>query len=1349
MLTYSPHGVANEPKKYLPNALLGGNCPMSYIDEQVIARRKVLHGEHEQGPVNASNKWGLALSGGGIRSATFCLGLVRALARSGALLRFDLLSTVSGGGFTGGMLGRFFSRAKSREDAQAVQQAFGQDQTAWFLWWLRANGRYLIPRGAKDTAFVAALFIRNLVAVHFELGMLAVLLGLCLAAVNLAGWAALTGLGYVLPYPVFPLLQAIPEWVLPLFPVVWLALPVIFLGGAALAGAYWNVPWVSKGEPILGLWTLVLAAAAAVLTFAVSDMGAGPVGSSLRNTAWAVTFFLLLILLAALPLAKRHLKNAEPRDPHPADSARTKLTQSLAQTFVWFSVFVLIGLIDRCAWFLAFEVEPLFNLGQGEAALWLAIAAAVVRAVLPLTAKLLPGGVGTGVLLGLGRALGYLLTFLLCVWWVSLVHKAVLGAAFTADGISYLAALIMLVAFAVPVTVYLWRSRSNVQFLNMSSLHAFYKARLVRSYLGAANAARFMTTASPLGALDVVPPVLSTDSKPKKVDDIAFDDDISLELYKPQEGGGPVHILSVCINQTRDPRGGLFNQDRRGLGMSVASGGYRKISEGPWEQMQPGTGLSLGTWMGISGAAFSPGLGSQTRGGISALATFAGVRLGYWWDRATRTGRPWATWSAKSKGILSETFGVFEGTDGDDWFLTDGGHFENTAAYALLAEQTDVIILADCGADPKYGFQDLENLVRKARIDLQAEILFQRPIQKTQANGTAAQAPEVQAPAPKPMDADLAKVLAKFGSLDDLASPTTSACLALAVVNYFSPKPKQGVLIVIKPNLCAGLPVDLVNFKEQNPEFPQQPTSDQFFSEAQWESYFHLGTFLGGHLSEQAIEKLARRHKAYFEEDEFSPFERARKEKANAEESGAPVMPVTGVSPVILRPASRVPARISAAMAATVGSTLGFGAIATVAVASYQAIEGTRTAYYKRVTDERAALKELEVLWSKIPTVISKDDAPAVASLAGAILLTSDTLCPNNEASWFRSSPLAQTILWAAKKSCNAILADDKGVLRPGACLELAKSDNDAGDSTQSSCLATTSGVLNVHPFPQYWFYDYSGEAALLDSHPCDLAALSKENLSRVPADWALPNEKCIYAGRFAQYAEALETTQSAAATAGSSRSREEPIGPPAAASGAKAPAIASAPASTATAPDTQASTNPEPPPAYRTAPGSKGAKATEPPAAPQPPTTPVGPDISASAGAGAGTAKETASPSVKPGSGAGSAVCKGMTVFVQIYGPEKRGEVRTYRTPWRELEANVPPIEDVVASARARGRAAPTPVSIPTVRYHDAESRKCAEVLGTAVSRSGWKVEPLNPRLKASSKTIEVWIPPSTGSSP
>src|SRR5262245_55757390 len=48
------------------------------------------------------DRFGLALSGGGIRSATFNLGLLQALAQLGVLRQVNYLSTVSGGGYVGG-----------------------------------------------------------------------------------------------------------------------------------------------------------------------------------------------------------------------------------------------------------------------------------------------------------------------------------------------------------------------------------------------------------------------------------------------------------------------------------------------------------------------------------------------------------------------------------------------------------------------------------------------------------------------------------------------------------------------------------------------------------------------------------------------------------------------------------------------------------------------------------------------------------------------------------------------------------------------------------------------------------------------------------------------------------------------------------------------------------------------------------------------------------------------------------------------------------------------------------------------------------------------------------------------
>ena len=83
-------------------------------ERRYLARRRVLAGVAAS-PSAAENARpiGLALSGGGIRSATFNLGVLQALARLDILRRFDYLSTVSGGGYIGACLTSLLSHRKS------------------------------------------------------------------------------------------------------------------------------------------------------------------------------------------------------------------------------------------------------------------------------------------------------------------------------------------------------------------------------------------------------------------------------------------------------------------------------------------------------------------------------------------------------------------------------------------------------------------------------------------------------------------------------------------------------------------------------------------------------------------------------------------------------------------------------------------------------------------------------------------------------------------------------------------------------------------------------------------------------------------------------------------------------------------------------------------------------------------------------------------------------------------------------------------------------------------------------------------------------------------------------------
>lgn len=65
--------------------------------EQIETARRLRLEKDEPGLPAEKTLIGLAFSGGGIRSATFNLGVLQALARKKLLRKFDYISTVSGG----------------------------------------------------------------------------------------------------------------------------------------------------------------------------------------------------------------------------------------------------------------------------------------------------------------------------------------------------------------------------------------------------------------------------------------------------------------------------------------------------------------------------------------------------------------------------------------------------------------------------------------------------------------------------------------------------------------------------------------------------------------------------------------------------------------------------------------------------------------------------------------------------------------------------------------------------------------------------------------------------------------------------------------------------------------------------------------------------------------------------------------------------------------------------------------------------------------------------------------------------------------------------------------------------
>ncbi|MDA8450741.1 hypothetical protein M5C97_11170 [Acidovorax sp. NCPPB 3859] len=1254
------------------------------LAQAVSQRRQALRAEATQcgdskipTPEDDAPLWGLALSGGGIRSATFCLGLLRSLAASGLLLRFDVLSTVSGGGYIGGMVGRLFDRARAGAGAQKVNDAIAQAERTHFGWWVRANGRYLTPAGAMDTLFALSLYLRNLIGIHVEFGIIAALVALALCAFDLLAWQGLDLWGSHAPG-----LFAWIEWLQPWLPTLWLVSPLAMLAAACHVLAYWQLQWARARHigTVLGGVGATSIAVIAALALGIHQVGGFEPGTA---SIWRIPMLCAAGVLLALGISSTLTAHFIAGGPlGSVGAARNALTHGLSRSLIVLGICLGLGVLERLAWLLAFE-----SFATADFGLALGAAAVGLRGAAPLLTG--QGHRAPAWMRTIGawslQAVGYLLSLSLFIWWAALVMKLVMAPVFDTPTIGAAAsarqfALVefgtgwtALAATAFLVLGYALLTGRNTQFLNLSSLHTFYAARLTRAYLGAANGARF---GAGVNALSPIGSAVRTGTPEVSVGEVAAGDDTELGAYAPHGAGGPVHIINTCVNQSAADTGRIFNRDRKGLLLSVMAGGASQLGQEGWRRVAGIGSLSLGSWLAISGAAVSPGLGARTQRGLAALLTFGGVRLGYWLTRAQRDpqntqprGAWWRSSFAKSIGLLNETTGSFAAAGRNDWFISDGGHFENTGAYALLAARAQFILVADCGADPGYQFGDLENLVRKARVDLDTEIAFQKP--------SAAAA-----------SSEWHQTLSYFGSLNALAAADSSACLALATVRYpaggSDGESGSGILIVIKPNMCAGLPMDIENYRLQCPAFPQQPTSDQFFNEAQWESYFSLGRFLAGKIDASFVNDVLRTPGSCFEPDDLLTSQ-ARRGSDAPEPSGKPSAGM------------RLPPRIGVA---AVGATLSAGAVATIAVSAWQAAESVRAAIGSRVDGERAAMKELVGLWAAAtttrpgpggsgsagaPSSRQASSPEATTALAAAIMRAADAYCRSDDAQWLQSSALGMRIVADAKAACQA-----QGAAMNNACLTLLSSSEGPMPSIFPSCVTRRPDEL---PRPRYWAYNYSRDGGWLELHPC-----TPQRTRMV-----LEEEKFLRGSS----GRKTDDTIDAVALSEIQQLHDCPADPRIQLPLAPTPA--------------------QPTPAA-------------PPPAPAAAPTPVGPTVR--------TAPQPTTSVPQAPWEQKRAICKGVTIYVQIYGPADRETVRGFREWWRNWGASVPPIEDVYDSARRNGRGNPAPVSSTVLRYHDARAQECAAAISSAIGIASdgatrWGPEALNPALKASAGVIELWVRP------
>lgn len=175
--------------------------------EQQFIRNQRANRSQDQ---DADEYCGIAISGGGIRSASFALGVLQALFRHGLLKRFDYLSTVSGGGYIGscwtwfnylkskgdiGESGYLFPFGRSDEGARSQQAQL----VSRILGYIRQHASYLVPGHGINYVSAFAVVFRNMLLP--SLVYLALAICLFTGLMQLDAWAVLPR-RFELPFPI-------------------------------------------------------------------------------------------------------------------------------------------------------------------------------------------------------------------------------------------------------------------------------------------------------------------------------------------------------------------------------------------------------------------------------------------------------------------------------------------------------------------------------------------------------------------------------------------------------------------------------------------------------------------------------------------------------------------------------------------------------------------------------------------------------------------------------------------------------------------------------------------------------------------------------------------------------------------------------------------------------------------------------------------------------------------------------------------------------------------------------------------------------------------------------------------
>jgi GNAT superfamily N-acetyltransferase len=779
---------------------------------------------------------GLAFSGGGIRSATFNLGVLKALHELGLLKHVDYLSTVSGGGYVGAWWsawrarwGKEFPEAVPTSQLGTDIRQIDMNREPEEVRHLREFSNFLSPR----IGFFQSEMWNAIMAVLSAV-LPAILAATSVIALAFFVWLGVTSLlladALRMPLPC-------PHWGWVNVPLVLSAITVVVY--VVLESAWWRDhkaerlqtrKWRTRVRVfhlsmplvlVIGIcvgWHF-LGPAHVMNPKAPPDVSQWEWSTGIRPDGWGFSFSphlfaapilwagLAVILLVPRIWIMRFLQvNLSSRLVSAMDRALSRILGSALVVAALGALWLAGCWLNYTDWGTKIPAGGALLSGGAFALLrnWIGgLGPAKKGGVMDMVKPLIP----------------QILAYVAIALWA--IFVAALLAGWIKNGVSPWA----LFAIALGIVLFTAFFFDPAQV----SMHSFYRNRLARAYLGASN-----LEAGALGG---------TSAQRNRQTDVRKRDDIELRALSPTAAEldvdgrkppedhvysalntmrasrvRPLHLVCCAAN---DLGGDHLENLSRGSRSAVLSkfgfaiGNYWKT----WEKEPDKETLSLASAITASAAAFNSNMGSlsMTLGaGVTFLCTALNLRLGLWLPHplSARFGAPRI---APGCLFFKEMFGVTKcglrpmaanpAPVAPYVHLSDGAHFENLALYELVRRHCRYIIVSDCGADPEVTFDDFGNAVRRIREDFGVEI-------------------EIDLSPLKPDEARISKQHVAVGTIS---------------YDPRGDRKDNAVLLYFKPALTGDEPCDIEQYRSRNQDFPHESTGDQFYDEAQWESYRRLG----------------------------------------------------------------------------------------------------------------------------------------------------------------------------------------------------------------------------------------------------------------------------------------------------------------------------------------------------------------------------------------------------------------------------------------------------------------------------------------------------------------------------